>query len=96
MIEASQQPGPGESGLSQELESHNLSSLNAASLLEHVNSKSSHVSSGDITSDTSLSQRIEGGAFKEPKKWDRHQRIASDRKSAPQGRLFPIKDFGKF
>ena len=38
MIEAAQQFELGESGLSQGLESHNLSSLDAASLLEDTNS----------------------------------------------------------
>ncbi|KAK0636609.1 hypothetical protein B0T17DRAFT_85635 [Bombardia bombarda] len=66
-FEVSQQSEPGEYGLSQELESHHLSdqsSHDAASLLEDADSQSSHVGSRDITPDSSLSQRIEGGAFK--------------------------------
>jgi hypothetical protein len=60
MIEAAQQPGLGESGLSQGLESHNLSSLDAASLSEDADSQSSRVDSGNATSDTSLSQKMGG------------------------------------
>jgi hypothetical protein len=73
MTKAWQQTEPGESGLSQGLESHNLSSVDAASLPEDADSQSNRVDGGDITSDTSLSQRIEGGAFKKQKKRDRHQ-----------------------
>jgi hypothetical protein len=83
-FEVSQQSEPGESGLSQGLESHHLSdqsSHDAASLLEDADSQSSHVGSRDITPDTSLSQRIEGGAFKKPRKRGRpvelHQWMAS-------------------
>ncbi|KAH6714478.1 hypothetical protein BKA61DRAFT_632343 [Leptodontidium sp. MPI-SDFR-AT-0119] len=68
-FEVSQQSEPGESGLSQGLESHHLSdqsSHDAASLLEEADSQSSHAR--DVTPDTSMSQRIEGGAFKKPKK----------------------------
>jgi len=69
-FEVSQQSEPGESGLSQGLESHHLSdqsSHNAASL-EEADSQSSRVGSRDVTPDTSLSQRIDGKAFKKPKK----------------------------
>lgn len=58
-----------ESGLSQGLESHHLSdqsSHDAASLLEEADSQSS--CAGDVTPNTSMSQRIEGGAFKKPRK----------------------------
>ena len=70
-FEASQQSEPGESGLSQGLESHHLSdqsSHDAASLLEDADSQASHVGSRDVTPDTSLSQRIDRKAFKKPKK----------------------------
>ena len=69
-FEVSEQSEPGESGLSQGLESHHLSnqtSYDAASL-EEADSQSSHVRSRDVTPDTSLSQRIEGRAFKKPRK----------------------------
>jgi hypothetical protein len=66
-FEVSQQSELGESGLSQELESHHLS--DAASLLEDADSQPSRVASRDITSDTYVSpQRIEERAFKKPKK----------------------------
>merc|ERR1712093_887724 len=61
----------GQSGLSQGLESHHLSDQSsqvATSLLEDTDSQPSHVASRDITSDTSVSQRIEERAFKKPKK----------------------------
>lgn len=61
----------GESGLSQGLESHHLSdqsSHDAASMLEEADRQSSRVGSRDVTPDTSLSQRIDGKAFKKPKK----------------------------
>jgi hypothetical protein len=69
-FEVSQQSEPGESGLSQGLKSHHLSdqsSHNTASL-EEADSQSSRVGSRDVTPDTSLSQRIDGKAFKKPKK----------------------------
>ena len=69
-FEVPQQSEPRESGLSQGLESHYLSdqtSHDAASLGE-ADSQSSRVSSRDVTPDISLSQRIEGGAFKKPRK----------------------------
>ena len=69
MIEATQQPGLGESRLSQGLESHNLSSLDAASLSEDADSQSSRVDLGNTTSDTSLSQKI-GGVVKKARKRD--------------------------
>ncbi|KAL5316341.1 hypothetical protein ACEPPN_015386 [Leptodophora sp. 'Broadleaf-Isolate-01'] len=68
-FEVSEQSEPGESGLSQGLESHYLSdqsSHDAAALLEEADSQSS--CAGDVTPDTSMSQRIEGGAFKKPRK----------------------------
>jgi hypothetical protein len=69
-IEASQQSEPGESGLPQGLESHHLSDQTShdAASLEEADSQSSRVGSRDVTPDTSQSQRIEGGAFKKPKK----------------------------
>jgi len=70
-FEVSEQSEPGESGLSQGLESHHLSdqsSYDAASLLEEADSQSSRVGSREVTPDTSLSQRIDGKAFKKPKK----------------------------
>ena len=68
-FEVSLQSEPGESGLSQGLESHHLSdqsSHDAVSLLEEADSQSS--CAGDVTLDTSMSQRIEGEAFKKPRK----------------------------
>jgi hypothetical protein len=72
-FEVSQQSEPGESGLSQGLESHHLSDQTShdAASLEEANSQSSHIGSRDVTPDTSQSQRIEGGAFKKPRKRDR-------------------------
>jgi hypothetical protein len=70
-FKVSQQSEPGKSGLSQGLESHNLCdqlSHDAVSLLEDVNSQLSRVGSRDVTSNTSLSQRIDRKAFKKPKK----------------------------
>lgn len=70
-FEVSEQSEPEESGLSQGLESHRLSdqsSHDAASTLEDVDSQSSRVDLRDVTPDTSLSQRIDGKAFKKPKK----------------------------
>jgi hypothetical protein len=67
-FEVLQQSKPGESGLLQVLESHNLSepsNQDASSLLEEAESQSSYK---DITPETSVSQRIEGNAFKKPKK----------------------------
>ncbi|PQE08397.1 reverse transcriptase protein [Rutstroemia sp. NJR-2017a WRK4] len=69
-FEVSQQSELGESGLSQGFENHYLSdqtSHDAASLRE-AGSQSSPVGSRDVPSDTSLSQRTEGGEFKKPKK----------------------------
>ena len=66
-----EQSEPGESGLSQVLESHHLldqSSLGGASLPENAGSQSSHAGSQDITSDISLSEGIEGETFKRPRK----------------------------
>jgi len=68
-LESSQQSEPEGSGLLQGLESHNLAELSnqdASSLLEEVDSQSSCV--GDATPETSMSQRINEGAFKKPKK----------------------------
>lgn len=70
-FEVSEQSEPGETGLSQGLESHHLSdqsSHDAASVLEEADSQSSRVGSRDVTPDTSLSPRIDGKAFKKPKK----------------------------
>jgi hypothetical protein len=70
-FEVSQQSEPGESGLSQGLESHHLSyqsSHGAASMSEEADSQSSRVGSRDVTLDSSVSQRIEERAFKKPKK----------------------------
>jgi hypothetical protein len=70
-FKVSEQSKPGESKLSQGLESHHLSdqsSYDATSLLEEANSQSSHVSSQEVTPNTSLSQRINRKAFKKPKK----------------------------
>jgi len=58
-----------ESGLSQGLESHNLlelSNQDASSLLEEADSQSSR--DGDVTPEISVARRIEGEAFKKPKK----------------------------
>ena len=69
-FEVSQQSELGESGLSQGLESHHLSDQTShdPASLDEVVSQSSRVSSRDVTPDTSLSQRIDGKAFKKPKK----------------------------
>ena len=70
-FESLEQSEPRESELSQGLESHHLSdqlSHDAASLLKEADSQSSCVDSRDITPDTSLSQRIDGKAFKKLKK----------------------------
>jgi hypothetical protein len=69
-FEVLQQSEAGESGLLQGLESHHLSdqtSHNAASL-DEADSQSNRVGSRDVTPNTSLSQRIDGKAFKKPKK----------------------------
>ncbi|KAH8765640.1 hypothetical protein BGZ57DRAFT_943473 [Hyaloscypha finlandica] len=72
-FEVSQYSELGESGLSQGLESHHLSDQTShdAASLEEADSQSSRVASRDVTPDTSLSQRIEGGAFKKPRKRSR-------------------------
>ncbi|KAH6699914.1 hypothetical protein BKA61DRAFT_562017 [Leptodontidium sp. MPI-SDFR-AT-0119] len=69
-FEVSEQSEPGESGLSQGLESHHLSDQTShdAASLDEADSQSSRVSSRDVTPDTSLSQRIDRKAFKKPKK----------------------------
>lgn len=70
-FEVSEQSEPGESGLSQGLESRHLSdqsSHGAAFMVEDADSQSSRVDLRDVTPDTSLSQRIDGKAFKKPKK----------------------------
>ncbi len=60
--------------LSQGLEIHHLSdqsSHDATSMLDEANTQSSCIGSRDVTDvtpDTSLSQRIDGKAFKKPKK----------------------------
>jgi hypothetical protein len=66
-FEVSQQSEPGESGLSQGLESHHLSdysSQDTISLQEEADSQSSRVSSRDVTPHTSVSERIEGRVSK--------------------------------
>ncbi|PVH70200.1 hypothetical protein DL98DRAFT_541025 [Cadophora sp. DSE1049] len=53
------------------IQSHHFSdqsSHDAAFLLREADSQSSRVGSRDVTPDTSLSQRIDGKAFKKPKK----------------------------
>jgi len=70
-IEASQQAEPGESRLSQGVESYRLSdqsSHDIASILEEADSQSSRVGSRAVTTNTSLSQRIDGKTLKKPKK----------------------------
>ena len=70
-FEVSEQSDPRESGLSQRLESQYLSdqsSHGTASLLEDADSQPSRVASRDVTSDSSVSLRIDEGAFKKPKK----------------------------
>ncbi|KAF7914564.1 uncharacterized protein EAF01_000970 [Botrytis porri] len=62
-FEVSQQSELGESGLSQGFESHYLSNQT-----REAGSQSSPISSQDIPSDTSLSQRTERREFKKPKK----------------------------
>jgi hypothetical protein len=65
-FEVSQQSELGESGLSHGLESHHLSDQSSydAVSLDEADSQASR----DVTPDTSLSQRIDGKAFKKPKK----------------------------
>ena len=70
-FEVSQQSEPGESGLSQGLESHHLSdysSQRTLSLQEEADSQSSRVSSRDVTPYTSVSERIEGRVSKKARK----------------------------
>ncbi len=70
-FEVSQQSELGEPGLSQGSESHRLSEKsihNAVSMLDEGDSQSNRVSSRDVTPDNSLSQRIDGKAFKKLKK----------------------------
>lgn len=70
-FEVLEQSEPGESGFSQGLESHHLSdqsSHDAASMLEDADSQLSRVDLRDVTPNTSLSQKIDGKAFKKPKK----------------------------
>jgi len=69
-FEVSLQSEPGESGLSHGLESHHLSDQTShdPASLDEADSQSSRVGSRDITPDTSLTQRIDGKAFKKPKK----------------------------
>ena len=70
-IEASRQSEPGESGLSQGLESHNLSDLSsqdASSLQGETDSQSSRAASRDATPRTSVSQQIQKRASKKPRK----------------------------
>jgi hypothetical protein len=82
-FEVSQLSEPEESGLSQVLDGHHLSdqsSHGAAFLLDEDNSQSSRVGSRDVTPDTSQSQRIEGGAFKKPRKRVRPVELHQDGK----------------
>jgi hypothetical protein len=69
-FKVSQRSEAGESGLSQGLESHHLSDQTShdAAPLDEDDSQSNRVGSRDVTPDTSLSQRIDGKAFKKPKK----------------------------
>jgi hypothetical protein len=69
-FEVSQQSEPGESGLSQGLESHPISDQTShdAAYLEEADTQSSRDGSRDVTPDTSLSQKVEGGAFKKLRK----------------------------
>ncbi|MCJ1308305.1 hypothetical protein MMC25_001958 [Agyrium rufum] len=60
------------SGLAQGLESHNLSGLSsgdAISMQEEADNRSSHA--GPVSLDTSISQRIDEGVFKKPRKGSR-------------------------
>jgi hypothetical protein len=69
--EASRQSEPGESGLSQGLESHNLldlSSQDGSSLQGETDNQSSRAASRDATPHTSISQQIQGRASKKPRK----------------------------
>ncbi len=69
--EASRQSEPGESGLSQGLESHNLldlSSQDASSLQGETDNQSSCAASQDVTPHTSVSPQIQGRASKKPRK----------------------------
>lgn len=69
-FEVSQQSKSGKSGLSQGLESDYLSDQTShdTASLEEADNQSSRVDSRDVTPDTSMSQRIDGKAFKKPKK----------------------------
>jgi hypothetical protein len=60
----------GESRLSQDLQGHHLSNQTSHDAVspDEVGSQLSRVGSRDVTPDTSLSQRIDGKAFKKPKK----------------------------
>jgi hypothetical protein len=81
-FEVSEQSELRESGLSQGLESHHLSDQTShdAASLEEADSQSSRVGSRDVTPDTSLSQRVEGGAFKKPRKRGRPVELHQDGK----------------
>ena len=67
-FKVSQQSEAGESGLLQGLESHYLSDRTSHDAASLDGGQSSHVGLRDVTPDTSLSQRIEGGEFKKPRK----------------------------
>ena len=70
-FEVSEQSELGKSGLSHGLESHHvsdLSSYDAASLLEEADSQSSLVGSRDVSPNTLLHHRIDGKAIEKPKK----------------------------
>jgi hypothetical protein len=74
-FEISEQSEPGESGLSQGLESHHLSdqsSYNAESL-EEGDSQSSRVGSRDVTPDTSLSRGMDRKPRKRTRPVELHQ-----------------------
>jgi hypothetical protein len=83
-FEVSQQSEPGESGLSQGLESHHLSdysSQDTVSLQEEADSQSSRVSSRDVTPHTSVSERIEGRVSKKARKRGPPVELHQDRKT---------------
>ncbi|TAQ89491.1 hypothetical protein B7494_g2164 [Chlorociboria aeruginascens] len=81
-FEVSAQSEPGESGLPQGLESPFFSSQSSydAAFLEEADSQSSGVGSRDITSDTSLSRRIDGRSFKKSRKRGRPVELQQDGK----------------
>ena len=77
-FEISEQSEPKKFEFSQKLKSHhffNQSNHDAASILKKVDSQSNHIDSRDVTSDTSLFQRIEGEKFKKSKKMARPKEL---------------------